>query len=110
MNNMTVNSLTEAMKTLIRKGIKFTDVCSSPIYERVNEGFKHRIKERPAIHTYFMNDQNQDVAYFTPCMKTLLIHESPRNWSERNISDADFMGKDYVAMRKAIYQETIDNE
>ena len=68
----------EAQELLQQNNIGFIKVGDDYV-ELPSYGFK----SHPfLIHRYFLNNQNQDVAYYTPSIHSLFIHDAPRTWHQ----------------------------
>jgi len=67
----------EAKEILIKEKIQYDRICVEmvPSLDR----YTGKIVHRDGIHVYFML-KDYDVAYFTPLMKCLGIHDEPRPW------------------------------
>ena len=70
----------QAEEELKKRGILFDRTFELyPKEHQTAYGYALKGHQRP-IHVYFMV-HNSDVAYYTPDMNTLFIHDKPRQWS-----------------------------
>ena len=95
-----VTSVSQAIQILLERGIEFVDIAETPIYCKIY--YSNRIERKDSVHKYFMNEQNKDVAYYTPIMNTLFIHSEPRTWGQKYIDKAEFHGRERIARSKEL--------
>lgn len=73
-----------ALELLAANGIQFDRAIHHP---PSNELYgEKRISKHTGFHIYFMMGEC-DVAYYTPAMQSLLIHEKPRQWGAETLAD-----------------------
>lgn len=78
-NLFEVRTMEQAKELLAAKGIVFDRVCMATIRE--TNRYTGMTTRRDGIHVYFMRG-HCDVAYLTPMMGCLRIHEQPRLWDK----------------------------
>lgn len=76
-------SLYDAIRALKKRGIEWTHLRRDKFPDCRRYRFDGSLRQTwVSVHSYFMNASDQDVAYFTPIMETLFIHDTPRDWGK----------------------------
>ena len=78
-----VNSLWEAQQKLAELGINYNQIAN--LLVPVSDGSYGYPTTIAGIHYYFMAGAC-DVAYYTPIMNSLFIHDAPRQWGTEMLS------------------------
>jgi hypothetical protein len=70
-----VNTLHEAECIFNGLGIEFTHIVRAKLYEGHRYGQE---QYSDGIHLYFINDDGNELGYYTPCMDTVMVFDKVR--------------------------------
>jgi len=77
MRYLEAHTILEAKEILGKEKVQYDRICVDKLPSR--DWTRGEIVYRDGIHVYFML-KDSDVAYFSPLMRCLGIHDEPREW------------------------------
>jgi hypothetical protein len=75
-----IETVGEAKDILEQMGFKVESIGVLPIY--THNWYTKQQEKNGSVHVYFFNKEGNEIAYYTFCMKSMMIFTTPRIWSQ----------------------------